>query len=194
MIRAGAIFMVMAVSSGALAIEAESPKTSCEGIMNLVDKENYKEALAEARWCVEALENSLQGSMTEFFKETVAGWKRKDVRQENAFGMGSIVGEYRKSDNTLTVTLIGGKGSGGAFGGALGNLAMMGMMQQGKRFRVQGLKATVDNQGQITITLEDGSFITVKSPQYSRQEEALQELESFLDEFPFAQINSHRSQ
>ncbi|NIB43900.1 hypothetical protein HBA55_30135 [Pseudomaricurvus alkylphenolicus] len=193
MTRIIAAILILSLSACIEAIEAESPKTSCEGIMRLVDKEKFKEALEEARWCVEALESSLQGSVASFFSANVAGWQRTDVRQENALGMGSIIGEYSKDGKTLTVTLIGSKGSGGAFAGALGGLAKMGLMQQGRRFRVQGLKASADPQGQITITLDDGSFITVKSPQYSRQEEALKALEPFLDAFPFADINDQRS-
>lgn len=174
------------------AIEAETPEDSCGGIMRLVDKGNHKEALEEARWCVEALESVLQGSASEHFKSEVAGWRRTDIREENAMGMASIIGEYRKGDDTLSVTLIGGQGSGSLLGGALGGLAQMGLMQSGKRFRVQRLKASVDAQGQITVNLDDGSFISVKSPQYSSQDGALDALEPFLDAFPFAEINDTR--
>lgn len=193
MYRISLLLIALLASLNLMAIEAESPKSSCSGIMRLVDKEKFKEALEEARWCVESLEAQLQGNTSSHFKDNVAGWKRTDVREENVMGMTSIIGEYRKGDDTLTVTLIGGQGSGSPFGGALGGLAKMGMMQNGKRFRVQRLKASVDPQGQITVNLDDGSFITIKSPQHSRQDDALKALEPFLDAFPFADINDTRS-
>jgi len=180
-------------SASVVAIEAETAEDSCGGIMRLVEKGDHKEALEEARWCVEALESVLQGSVSEHFEAEVAGWRRTDIREESAMGMSSIIGEYRKGDTTLVVTLIGGQGSGSILGGALGGLAQMGLMQSGKRFRVQRLKASVDAQGQITVNLDDGSFISVKSPQYNTQEEALDALEPFLDAFPFAKINETRA-
>ena len=189
----GLLVLSLALSNGVLAIETESPESSCGGIMRLVEKGKHKEALEEARWCVEALEDQLQGSASGHFSAEVAGWTRVDVREESAMGMSSVVGEYRKGDKTLAVTLLGGKGSGSILGGALGGLAQMGLMQTGKRFRVQRLKASVDAQGQIMVTLDDGSFISVKCPQYNTQEEALDGLEDFLDAFPFAEINDTRA-
>ena len=160
--------------------------------MKLIEKEDYKTALTEARYCVEVLEQKMQGAVSAHFKESVAGWTRDDLREENVMGMSSTTADYSKDDATLTVTLLGGQGSGGAFAGALGSIAQMGMMQSGKRFRVQGLSASVDPQGKVTVQLSDGGFITVSSPQYQQQDSALKALEPFLDAFPFSKINEAR--
>jgi hypothetical protein len=182
-----------AISTTAFAIESETPESSCSGVMKLVEKGDYKAALTEARFCVEVLEQKMQGAVTAHFSESVAGWTRNDLREESVLGMSNITAEYSKGDATLTVSLIGGQGSGGAFGGALGSIAQMGMMQSGKRVRIQGLPATIDPQGKVTIQLNDGAFISVSSPQYQQQDTALEALEPFLDAFPFSKINEARS-
>ncbi len=187
---------VLACSQFAAAIEAETPESSCKGIMKHLDKEDYKGALNDARLCVELLEQKVQGSVTKSFSESVAGWERTSISEENVLGMANITAEYSKGDDTLSVSLVGGKGSGsgGAFGNALGSIATMGMMQAGgKRIRVQGLAATVTAEGEVIIQLDDGAFVTVSSPQYSSQDTAIDALESFLDAFPFAEINKARS-
>ena len=55
--------------------------------------------------------------------------------------------------------------------------------------RVAGLPATVQPDGTITVTLEDGSFLTFSSPSFSTQETALAGLGDLVNAFPVADIN-----
>ena len=189
-----AAFTMTFFSPMALAIETDTPESSCKEAVALIKDEAYKEALEEARWCVTALENLLQASTSELFSDSVAGWKRVDVKQNNTMGMGAITANYKKGNGSLTVTLLGDQGSGGILGGALSGLAKMGIMGAAgsKRFRVQRLKATVDAQGSIMVSLDDGSIIQIQSPQYKNADAALEGLSDFMDEFPFKEINDQR--
>lgn len=186
------LLLAAGLSTGARAIEADTPESSCKEIMGLVSKQDYQAALEEARWCVQALENSIQGEVAKFFKENVAGWKRTNFQEQNAMGMATISSTYEKDGKRLNVSLMGQQGSGSGFGAAMGNFAKMGMMQAGKRFRVQRLAATADNNGNIMVMLDDGSFFQIESRDYNTADEALNGLEPFLDAFPFAEINKTR--
>jgi hypothetical protein len=55
--------------------------------------------------------------------------------------------------------------------------------------RVAGLPATVQPDGTIAVTLEDGSFLTFSSSKFSTQETALAGLGELVNAFPVAAIN-----
>lgn len=161
---------------------------NCAGIDELQKAGKYSEARNLTRLCLEGLDQKLEGEVGEYFLEDVAGWKRTSFEQNKTMGISITTARYEKGGVSADVSLTGGAGSSSGLG-ALGGLAAMGMLQSGRQVRVGGLPAAVNPDGTILVTLEDGSFLSFKSRNYSDADSALEGIGSLVNGFPVADIN-----
>ena len=164
---------------------------TCGQIDALRKAGNFTEARDKAQICLEALEREVTGSVGKLFSTNVAGWTQSNIEQSNVLGFTNVTATYKKGDSTATVALTGtgGGGGGGGLGGLLGGFARAGLAGSGQQVRVAGLPATVQPDGTIAVTLEDGSFLTFSSPSFGSQEAALAGLGELVNAFPVAEIN-----
>jgi hypothetical protein len=191
--RHGLLAGVLIVASPAAMAQLEvggSALDNCGQIDALRKAGNFTEARDKAQVCLEALEQEVTGSVGKLFSADVAGWKRTNIEQNNVLGFTNVSATYTKAGTTATVALTGTGGSGGGgLGGLLGGFARAGLAGSGQQVRVAGLPASVQPDGTITVTLEDGSFLTFSSPKFSSQETALAGLGDLVNGFPVAEIN-----
>jgi hypothetical protein len=163
---------------------------TCAQIDPLRKAGNFTEARDKAQICLEALEQEVTGAVGKLFAADVAGWKRTDLQQDTALGFNNVSATYMKGETEATVALTGTGGSGGGgLGGLLGGFARAGLAGTGQQVRVAGLPASVQADGSITVTLEDGSFLMFSSSSFNSQEAALAGLGDLVNAFPVAQIN-----
>lgn len=165
--------------------------SNCAQIENLRKAGNQNEALNSARLCLQGLEQELTGEIGQFFPQDVAGWRRTSFEESSAMGFTNISSTYEKGDNSATVSLTREAGGGGGLGlgGLLGGLARAGLAQSGRQVRVAGLSASVQPDGTISVSLEDGSFLTFMSPQFDDADAALEGIGDLVNGFPVADIN-----
>jgi hypothetical protein len=191
--RYGLLAGVLLVGSPVAMAQLEvggSALDNCAQIDPLRKAGNLTEARDKAQVCLEALEQEVTGSVGKLFSTDVAGWKRTNIEQNNVLGFTNVTATYTKADVSATVALTGtGGGGGGGLGGLLGGFARAGLAGTGQQVRVAGLPASVQPDGTITVTLEDGSFLMFSSPKYSSQETALAGLGDLVNAFPVAEIN-----
>lgn len=163
---------------------------NCSQIDPLRKAGNFTEARDKAQICLEALEQEVTGSVGKLFAADVAGWRRTDIEQNTALGFTNVAATYTKGETSATVALTGtGGGAGGGLGGLLGGFARAGLAGTGQQVRVAGLPASVQPDGTITVTLEDGSFLMFSSSSFNSQESALAGLGDLVNAFPVAEIN-----
>ena len=165
--------------------------SKCSEIEGLRKQEMIPEARDAARRCLEGLEKLLEGEVGNFFLEDVAGWKRTRFEQNNALGMRSASGSYTKGNLTIKVSMIGGSGSGAGLAGAIGGMARLGLMggTQQQEVSVAGLPTSILPDGQMMVTLEDGTILSFQCRAFKTPEAALEGMGAFINEFPVKDIN-----
>lgn len=161
---------------------------NCSKIDRLQKVGKFSEARSAARLCLEALDQQLEGEVGEHFLMEVAGWKRSSFEQNKTMGFSNTTARYQKEGKSATVSLTGGAGSGSGLG-ALSSIATMGMLQAGRQVRVAGLPASVNPDGTILVTMQDGSFLNFKSPDFNDADAALEGIGPLVNAFPVADIN-----
>jgi hypothetical protein len=169
---------------------AGDPTDNCTGIDELYESGDIAGARDRAQLCLQGLEEELLGEVAKFFLPEVAGWTRTGLEQNRAMGLSNISAIYTKDDVQTNVSLTGGGGGGSEMdlGGMLGGFARMGM-QSGKQVRVGGLPGSVQPDGSVVVTLENGSFLTFQSSAFSDPDSALQGMGDLINAFPVADIN-----
>jgi hypothetical protein len=190
------------VGLGALAVWSAShaqldlggaPLDSCGKIDALQKAKKYNEARDEANRCLQGIEQALQGSVGNYFKQEIAGWMRTGFDQNMVLGFANISATYKKKDVEVSVSLTRGAGGSDAvssgLGKLLGGIARAGLQSSGRQVRVAGLPASVQQDGSIVVTLEDGAFLSFMSPQLKDQDSALAGMGDLVDAFPVADIN-----
>jgi hypothetical protein len=163
---------------------------ACAQIDSLRKGGNFAGARDKATQCLEGLEQQLQSDVGKNFPAQVGSWKQTNIENSTALGFTNISARYQKGEQTATVSLTGA-GSGGAasLGGLLGGIAKMGA-QAGQQVRVAGLPAAVQPDGTISVTLDNGSFLTFNCPSFGDQATALAGLGDLVNAFPVAAINN----
>ena len=189
-----ALFAMVSFASAPLASAqlevGGSALDNCGQIDALRKAGNITEARDKAQACLDALEQQITGSVGKLFGTNVAGWTRSDIEQNNALGFTNVTATYTKGEHEATVALTQtGGGGGGGLGGLLGGFARAGLAGSGQQVKVGGLPASVQPDGTITVTLEDGSFLTFSSSDFTSQEAALAGLGDLVNAFPVAEIN-----
>jgi hypothetical protein len=160
---------------------------SCSKIDALRKNGDFTGARDMAMQCVEGLDQQIQGDIGKSFPASVAGWTRTNIEQNAALGFNNISATYEKGEVSAEVSLTGGQ-TGNSLGGLLGGIAKLGV-QAGQQVRVAGLPAAVQPDGTISVTLENGSFLTFSSSSFNDQDSALKGLGDLVNAFPVADIN-----
>lgn len=186
----------MSMAAGLPAAQAQlevggSNLDNCGQIDSLRQAGNLTEARQKAQICLDALDQELAGALGNLFPASVAGWTQSNIDQSQALGFTNISATYRKDNVSANVSLTGGT-SGSGLGGLLGGIARSGLFgqAQGRQVRVGGLPASVQPDGSIMVTLEDGSFLTFQSSSYDSADAALEGIGDLVNGFPVAEINS----
>ncbi len=132
------------VLSLSLNAAADNHTNSLENIEKLVNNMreyvqagNYPKALEELSWLRRDLEKLDFDATLKYFPDDVNGFKGESATTQSALGVTTIERIYKKDNQTITVSLLGGSSSnGGAIGGlaAFGRLAML--QQQGGRGKI----------------------------------------------------------
>ena len=163
---------------------------NCAQIDALSRSGDYAQARDKARLCLDGLEQKVQGEVGTFFLPEIAGWTRTSLEQDSALGLANISASYQKDENFATVSLTGGEGGGeDGLGSLLSGFARLGLEESGREVRVAGLPGTVQPDGSITVTLEDGSFLSFVSPSFDNPDAALAGIGDLVNAFPVAEIN-----
>jgi hypothetical protein len=162
---------------------------SCAQIDSLRKGGNFAAARDKATQCLEGLEQQLQSDVGKNFPARVGSWKQTNIEQGTVLGFTNITATYQKGEQSATVSLTGAGGGGAGLGGLLGGIAKMGA-QAGQPVRVAGLAAAVQPDGTISVTLDNGSFLTFNSPSFRDQTTALAGLGDLVNAFPVAAINT----
>jgi len=184
-----AILMAAGLSSAMAQLELSGDTLdNCSEIDALRKAGNYTAARDKAQLCLDALESAVSGEVGKSFPAEVGGWTRTSLDEAQALGFTNITATYANGEHTAEVALTGGAG-GDSLGGLLSGFARAGLAQAGRQVRVGGLPGTVQSDGTITVTLEDGSFLTFQSASFGDADAALAGIGDLVNAFPVAEIN-----
>ena len=172
-------------------LEVANNGESCAQIESLRKAGNLGEARNKAQACIEELNNELAGTTAKLFPATVAGWKRGNTEQNQALGVNNVSTSYVKDKHTVQVSLTGGGKGANNVGGLLSGIAKFGIKSSGKQIKVAGLPGSVQTDGSIMVTLDDGSFLGFTCPDFHTADEALAGMGDLVNAFPVGDINKH---
>jgi hypothetical protein len=172
-------------------LEVASSGNDCAQIESLRKAGNLGEARNKAQACIEELNNELAGSTAKLFPDSVAGWKRGNVEQNQALGVNNVSTSYAKDKHTVQVSLTGGGKGANNVGGLLSGIAKFGIKSSGKQIKVAGLPGSIQADGSIMVTLDDGSFLGFTCPDFHTADEALAGMGDLVNAFPVGDINKH---
>lgn len=126
-----------------------APVAACQDAIDNFE-DNPEQALDDARWCVEQLEQLQQDKQAEQFRDEVAGYTRGSVDQQKMMGMTSIIATYTGDGKAIKVTRMGAADGANPLS-ALANLAQYG---GGRKIRIDGNTGSLmDQNGKVTLTL-----------------------------------------
>jgi len=179
------------MSSAQAQLEVASSGNDCAQIESLRKAGNLGEARNKAQACIEELNNELAGSTAKLFPDTVAGWKRGNIEQNQALGVNNVSTSYVKDKHTVQVSLTGGGKGANNVGGLLSGIAKFGIKSSGKQIKVAGLPGSIQADGSIMVTLDDGSFLGFTCPDFHTADDALAGMGDLVNAFPVGDINKH---
>ncbi len=136
-------FVIAALTSSVNSVQAqtaEDASAACLEAARMIEENDFSNALDEARWCVESLEQVKRERTFTVFPEEIDGFAGGELQNESALGMSMLEREYRRDGDTITVSLVsGGIAGGGLASGGLAALAQLGLGAggAGKKIRVQ---------------------------------------------------------
>jgi hypothetical protein len=162
----------------------DTPSESCQAAAELAADGDIDGAIEEARWCLEGLEQIKQEQSSAVFPDEINGFTGDTLESNSAMGVQVISRDYRKGENTISVTLTGG--SGGGMGG-FAALAQMGMMGGGKKIRVQRRTVLDNSEGSdvsFMASLNSGAMLMFES---SDTDNAT--VLEFIKAFPIAELD-----
>ena len=187
-------FVIAALFSSvnsAQAQTAEDASAACLEAARLIEENDFANALDEAKWCVESLEQLKRERTFTVFPDEIDGFVGGELQNESALGMSMIEREYSRDGDIISVSLISG-GVGGGFGaGGLAALAQLGLGAggAGKKIRVQ--KRTVidmsesSGNAQFLVQLKSSQgMLTISSDNLSSDE-----VLTFVRAFPIKDLD-----
>ena len=181
------------IANAQLEIGSGSLLDSCAKIDALQKAGQFAEARTEANQCLQGIEQQVQGEVGKFFTTEIADWKRTAYDENTVLGFANITATYKQGEVSAEVSLTRGAGGsdsvGAGLGKLLGGLAKAGLAETGRKVRVAGLPASVQQDGSIVVTLDDGAFLSFKSQSLTDADSSLAGLGSLVNAFPVADIN-----
>jgi hypothetical protein len=173
---------------------AEDLKPIFEKVQQYYQEKNYAKALEELSWAQKEIEKANTQATVSFFPDEVDGFKGGKVENVNVFGITNIERTYKKSSDSIKVSLLGGsKGQQNPLGGlaAMGQMAaMMGGQAGMDSFRMDGRTATLEKQDDaatLTVFLDGGSMMKFEMNGSSDAGG----LKKFANSFKIADIEKH---
>ncbi len=137
-----------------------------EGCQMAIDafESDPEQALEDARWCVEQLEQLQQDKEALKFRDEIAGFTAGPLNQEKMMGMSTISRTYSKDGVEISAQKIGVSDSSNPLS-ALGAFAQMGAAG-GRKVRIAGHTGSVMTQGNkvtLILSLKEGGSFTFES-------------------------------
>ncbi len=178
------LLIVLATLSTTPLLAAENPAASCGEAVKLFEDNDINGALEEARWCVEALEQRKQKQASGMFPDQVAGFEGGEIQRQNAMGFSIIERDYRKGEQVISISL--NKSAAGSMGG-FAAIAQMGMMETGKKLRIQRRTVNDLSEGssvEFMVALKSGGMLGIESDNVDHA--AVLE---FVEQFPIAELD-----
>ena len=172
---------------------AEDLKPIFDKVQQYYQEKNYAKALEELSWAQKELEKANTQATLGFFPDEVEGFKGGKVENANVFGMTNIERTYKKSSDSIKVSLLGGsKGQQNPLGGlaAMGQMAAMMGGAGMDSFRMDGRTATLEKQDDsatLTVFLDGGSMMKFEMNGSNDPEN----LKKFANSFKIADIEKH---
>ena len=163
----------------------ESSAEACEEAARLVRDDDLDGALAEAKWCLESLQQLERDRTLAVFPDAVEGYEGGELETQGAMGMTMTNRSYAGDDGTIDVSL-----TAGAAGSGLAALAQMGMTLggAGRKLRVQRRTVidTSESEGSASflVELRSGGMLSVSSPDVPPAE-----VLEFVEAFPIEALD-----
>ena len=190
---AGAFVVAALFSSvnSAQAQTAEDASAACLEAARMIEENDFANALDEAKWCVESLEQLKRERTFTVFPDEIDGFVAGELRNESALGMSMIEREYSRDGDIISVSLVSGVAGGGFGAGGLAALAQLGLGAggAGKKIRVQ--KRTVidmsesSGNAQFLVQLKSTQgMLTISSDNLSSEE-----VLTFVRAFPIKDLD-----
>ncbi len=181
------------VLAAALTLPTSSLAEELDAIFSRVNgfvaEKNYSKAIEELGWARKELEKLNSQRLQTFFPEQLGDYKGGKIEMSGAMGFTNIERTYSNAGSSVTVSLTGQSGSGGA---GLGNLAALGKMaamfgqQAGQdTLRINGRTAMLNkmegsSSADLTIFLDAGSVLKLED-QNNKDASTLRALAEKLD-------------
>ena len=123
---AGAFVIAALFSSvnSAQAQTAEDASAACLEAARMIEENDFTNALDEAKWCVESLEQLKRERAFTVFPDEIDGFVGGELQNESALGMSMIERDYTRDGDIISVSLISGVAGGGFASGGLAALAL----------------------------------------------------------------------
>jgi hypothetical protein len=177
------------IASAHAQLEIASSGDDCSKIEALRKAGNLGEARNKAQACIEELNQELASNTAKLFPADVAGWKRGTTEQNQTLGVNNVSTTYVKAKHTVTVSLTGGAKGANNLGGVLSGIAKFGIKSSGTQIKVAGLPGSVQADGSVMVTLDDGSFLGFTCPDFHTADDALAGFGDLVNAFPVGDIN-----
>ena len=168
---------------------------NCADIDALQNAGNFTAARDKARLCLEGIEQELVGELGQYFPPQIGDWTRTSYEENQVMGFTNITANYENGDISVNVSLTGEAGGGGAgalggLGGLFGGIAQSAILQTGQQVTVAGIPSSIQQDGTLTVPLEDGSFLAFSSPDLTDADAAIAGMGDLVNDFPVADINA----
>jgi hypothetical protein len=177
-------------------VVAEDINSIFKRVNDLTASGNFSKALEELDWAKREIEKQHTQKIQAFFPAALGEFKGEKFESNLAMGMLSVERSYEAGEGSVTASLTGGSGSGGAAG--LGNLAQIGkmaaMMQNDsgqETIRIAGKTATVEkgeegSSSSISVFLDSGAILKVDSSNAK-----VEDLKKWVELFKIAELDAY---
>ncbi|MEM1435102.1 MAG: hypothetical protein AAGG11_13670 [Pseudomonadota bacterium] len=154
----------------------ENPTQACKDAFDAWP--DAEQALRDATWCVEQLEQAKQDAMANRFKDEVGDFVGQQVQQNRAMGMVTIDRSYRAGNRTIRVQQITTTSEANPFA-AIASMAQM--AGSGRKYRIAGQTGVDMSQGNkavLNVANQEGG-----STNFESNDVPIDVLVSFAKEF-----------
>ena len=170
---------------------AEDASAACLEAVRMIEENDFSNALDEAKWCVESLEQLKRERTYTVFPDEIDGFVGGELQNESALGMSMIERAYTRDGDIISVSLVSGVAGGGIAAGGLAALAQLGLGAggAGKKIRVQ--KRTVidmsesSGNAQFLVQLKSTQGMLTISSENLSSDEVL----TFVRAFPIKDLD-----
>lgn len=146
-------------------------------VKEYVAQNNFPKAKEELGWATKEIDKLHSKKLESFLPNEVAGYTGGQAQVNSIMGMSNVERVYKNGQNTITATLTSTGGAASGFA-AFGKMAaMMGQQAGQESFRLDGMTANLEKNGnntEISVFLDSGDIFKLQSNQET--EEKLKEI------------------